>query len=40
VAKPEGKSHVEYHGVDVRIIVKWIFKECDGGLELELSSSL
>ena len=30
VGKPEGKSHLEYPGVDRRIILKWIFRKWMG----------
>jgi len=30
VGKLEGKSHLEDAGVDVRIILRWIFTQCDG----------
>jgi hypothetical protein len=31
VGRPEGRNHLEYPGVDARIILKWIFKKWDGG---------
>ena len=34
VGKPEGKSHLKEPGVDVRIILKWIFRKWDvGGMD-------
>jgi len=30
VGKPEGKNHLEYLGIEWRIILKWIFKKLDG----------
>jgi len=27
VGKPEGKNHLEDHGVDGRIILRWIFRK-------------
>jgi hypothetical protein len=31
VGKPEGKSHLEDQGLDVRIIVRWVFRKWNGG---------
>jgi hypothetical protein len=31
VGRPEGRNHLEYPGVDGRIILKRIFKKWDGG---------
>jgi hypothetical protein len=31
VGRPEGRHHLGDPGVDGRIILKWIFKEWDGG---------
>jgi hypothetical protein len=33
VGKPEGRDHLEDLGPDGRIILKWIFKKWDGGLD-------
>jgi hypothetical protein len=33
VGKPDGRNHLEDPGVDGRIILKWIFKKWDGGME-------
>jgi hypothetical protein len=33
VGKPEGKNHLKDLGVDGRIILKWIFKKSDGGMD-------
>jgi len=30
VGRPEGRHHLEVPGVDVRIILKWIFQKWDG----------
>jgi hypothetical protein len=38
--KHEGKGHLEYQGLGVRMIMKWIVRECDRGIELDLSGSL
>jgi hypothetical protein len=32
VGKPE-RDHLEYPGVDWRIILKWIFERLDGGMD-------
>ena len=35
MGKPEGKKkHLENVGVNGKIILKWIFKQCDGCMEL------
>jgi hypothetical protein len=34
VGKPEGKSHLEDPGVDRRIILNFIFRKYDGGMDL------
>jgi hypothetical protein len=31
----EGKNHLEYIGVEVRIILKWIFQKLDGEAGLD-----
>jgi hypothetical protein len=31
VGRPEGRNHLEDPGIDVRIILKWIFKKWDVG---------
>jgi hypothetical protein len=28
--RPDGKSHLEYLGVDGKVIIKWIFKKWNG----------
>ena len=33
VGRPEGKSHLEGIELDRRIILKWIFKKCVGGMD-------
>jgi hypothetical protein len=33
VEKPEGKKHLEDPGEDGRVILKFIFKEGDGGMD-------
>ena len=33
VGKPEGKSHLEELGADGSIMLKWILKKRDGGME-------
>ena len=33
MGKPEGKNHLEDPGVDARIILRWIFRKCDGGMD-------
>ena len=33
VGKPEGKRLFLRAGVDGRIILKWIFEKCDGGMD-------
>jgi len=32
VGKPEGKNHLQDPGVDVRIILRWIFRKWDVGV--------
>jgi hypothetical protein len=32
VGKPEGKKHLGDPGVDVRIIIRWIFRKWDVGV--------
>jgi hypothetical protein len=34
VGKPKGRRPLENPGVDGKIILKWIFKEWDGGIDL------
>jgi hypothetical protein len=31
VGKPEGKNHLKTPGLDVSIILRWIFRKCEGG---------
>jgi hypothetical protein len=33
VGRPEGKSHLKDLDIDGRIILKWIFKKCDGAMD-------
>jgi hypothetical protein len=33
VGRPEGRHHLEDPGVDGRIILRWIFKNWDGGMD-------
>jgi hypothetical protein len=33
VGRPERRNQLEYPGVDGRIILKWIFKKWDGGMD-------
>ena len=33
VGKPVGKNHLEDPGVDDRIILRWIFRKCVGGMD-------
>jgi hypothetical protein len=33
VGRPEGRHHVVDPGINGRIILKWIFKKWDGGLD-------
>jgi hypothetical protein len=33
VGTPQGKRPMEDTGVDVRIILKWIFRNWDGGID-------
>jgi hypothetical protein len=33
VGKPEGKNHLEDQGIDGRIILRWIFRKWEGGME-------
>jgi hypothetical protein len=33
VGRPEGRNHLEDPGVDGSIILKWIFKKWDGGMD-------
>jgi hypothetical protein len=33
VEKYEGKNHLEYPGVDGKIILKWKFRKWDGGMD-------
>jgi hypothetical protein len=33
VGRPEGRNHLGDPGVDGRIIIKWIFKTWDGGMD-------
>jgi len=30
VGRPEGKNHLEDPGIDGRIILKWVFRKCNG----------
>jgi len=39
VGKPEGKNHLEYPGVDGRIILRWIFRKWDVGYGLDCFGS-
>ena len=32
MGKTEGKNHLENLGLDGRLILKWVFKKCDGGV--------
>ena len=36
VGRSEGKNHMEYVGVEGRIIFKWIFQKLDGEAEIGL----
>jgi hypothetical protein len=33
VGRPEGRNHLGDRGVDGRIILRWIFKKWDGGMD-------
>jgi hypothetical protein len=33
VGRPEGRNHLEDPGIDGRIILKWIFRKWDGGMD-------
>jgi len=33
VGRPEGKNHLKDLGVDGKIILKWIFKKLNGGMD-------
>jgi len=33
VGKPEGRDHLENPGIDGRVILRWIFRKYDGGMD-------
>jgi hypothetical protein len=33
VGKPGGRVHLEYPGADGSIILRWIFRKCDGAMD-------
>jgi hypothetical protein len=39
VREPEEKTHLEDPGLDVRVILSWIFRKWDGGYGLDRAGS-